>query len=184
MKKFLENVCIVLSSIIVIALMLSGSYVFAQNKTTIEEKSYYVESDSRDGYMEHDLELSTTLTKSYESVKNSYEYDLSIVNGNVISTSTTTGKKEAIYAKGDAKYIGEVNYYYYDAKYIVVLTEDGDLYVNLYKSNQNNIKFKKVNTKNKIKSLRISEKKQRFYEYPAVQLYGVSESGDMEKILF
>ena len=182
MKKFLENVGIVLSIIVVITLIFSASYVFAKDEPTVEDKSYYVESSGKDGYSEKELELSTSLTKKYENVKNSYEYELNVVDGNVVSTSASTGNKESIYSKGDAKYIGEVNYYYYDSKYIIIVTENGEIYANIYKSNQSKMKFRKVATNNKIKELKVVEKKQRFYEYPAVQLFGIDENGNEELI--
>ena len=182
MRRFLENVGLALSAIIVVALMLSGSFVFAQNKNVIEEKSYHVDAHEKDGYIEKDIELSTSLIKKYENSKNSYEYELSVVNGNVISKSLNTGYTEKIYSKGDAKYITELNYYYYDSKYIIIITEDGELYANIYKSNQNKIKFRKIKTNNKVKGIKVVETTQRFYEYPAVQVFGLNEKGDWELI--
>ena len=182
MKKFLENAGIVLSIVIVLTLIFSASYVFAKDEPSVEKKSYYVDSSANDGYTERELGLSTKLTKKYENIKNSYEYELSVVDGNVISTSVATGNKESIYSKGDAKYIGEVNYYYYDSKYIIIVTENGEVYANIYKSNQSKMKFRKIATKNKVKDLKVTEKKQRFYEYPSVQLIGIDEEGNEELI--
>lgn len=182
MKRFFEDVGIILSAIIVIALMLSGSLVFAQNKTSVEEKSYYVDSQENKGYVEKNIELSTSLIKKFENSKNSYEYELSVVDGNVISKSLNTGRTEKIYSKGDAKYIAELNYYYYDSKYIVIITEKGELYANIYKSSQNNIMFKKIKTNNKVFGIKVIETSQRFYEYPAVKVFGVNENGDWELI--
>ena len=182
MKRLLENVGIALSAIIVIALMLSGSFVFAQDKTTVEEKSYHVEEKKNDGYLEKDVELSTKFIKKFENSKNSYEYELSVVNGDVISKSLSTGNIEKIYSKGDAKYIAELNYYYYDSKYIVIITENGELYANIYKSNQSQIKFRKVKTNNKVNSIKVVETTQKFYTNPAVKVFGINENGDWELI--
>ena len=182
MRRFLENVGIALSAIIVIALMLSGSFVFAQDKTVIEDKSYHVSEHENDGYIEKDIELKDKFIKKFENSKNSYEYELSVVDGNVISKSLNTGNTEKIYSKGDAKYITELNYYYYDAKYIIIITENGELYANVYKSNQSKMKFKKVKTNNKVKGIKVVETTQRFYEHPAVKVFGVNENGDWELI--
>ena len=182
MKRFFENVGLALSAIIVIALMLSGSFVFAQNKNVIEEKSYHVDAHENDGYVEKDIELSTSMIKKFENSKNSYEYQLSVVDGNVISKSMNTGHTEKIYSKGDAKYITELNYYYYDAKYIVIITENGELYANIYKSNQSQMKFKKIKTNNKVRGIKVVETTQRFYEYPAVKVFGLNDNGDWELI--
>jgi len=182
MKRLFENIGIALSAVIVLALMLSGSFVFAQDKTTVEEKSYHVEDNKNDGYLEKDIELTNKFIKKFENSKNSYEYELSIVNGNVVSKSLSTNNVETIYSKGDAKYLAELNYYYYDSKYIVIITENGELYANVYKSNQSQIKFRKVKTNNKVRSIKVIETTQRFYAYPAVKVFGVNDNGDWELI--
>ncbi len=182
MKKVLENVGIVFCCFVIFGFMLTGTFVFARDVKGVENKSYYVENKTKaDNYKEETITLSNKLTKKVETSKNSYEYELEIINGNVVLTNLNSGLKEAVYTKGNAKGLAQVNYYY-DAEYILVVTDNGELYTNIYSNKKNQVKFRKVKTNNKIESFKVVEKTQRFYEYPQVQLYGLNEDGDLELI--
>lgn len=182
MKKGLENIIIVFGCIGIFVFMLTGTYVFAKDPTIMEEKSYYLEAEQNKDFVENDLTLSNKITKKVETAQNSIEYELQIVNGNVILINLNNGSKSAVYSKGDAKYLATVDYYYYDSAYILIITEDGSLYTNIYSNNDYHVKFKKIKTVNDVVSLKVLEKKQRFYEYPSVELYGVNSEGSWERI--
>ena len=183
MKKFLENIGIVFCCFAIFCFMLTGTFVFARDNKGVENKSYYVENVTKaDNYKEESIALSNKLSKKVETSKNSYEYEFEVVNGNVVLTNLNSGLKEAVYTKGDAKGLAQVNYYYYDAAYVLIVTENGDLYANIYSNNKNQVKFRKIKTNNKIESFKVVEKTQKFYEYPQVELYGLDKNGDLESI--
>ena len=131
MKKVLENIIIVFGCVGLFVFMLTGTYVFAKDPTVMEEKSYYVEAEKDKDYFEKDLVLSNKVTKKVETAQNSIEYELQIINGNVILINLNNGSKSAVYSKGDAKYLTTVDYYY-DSAYVLIITEDGSLYTNIY----------------------------------------------------
>lgn len=182
MSKKIENISIVLGCIMIFGFMLTASLVFAQGKAPAPKKSYYVEKTASNDFIEKDLELVTKMNKKVETAQNSFEYELDIINGNVVLINLDTGTKEAVYTKGDAKYLASVNFYYYDAAYILIITEDGSLYANIYTNNQNQIKFRKIKTNNKVTGLKVIERKLKFYEYPSVEVYGLNENNDWETI--
>ena len=182
MKKVLENIIIGFGLVGLFIFMLTGTYVFAKDPTVMEEKSYYVEAEKDKDYFEKDLVLSNKVTKKVETAQNSIEYELQIINGNVILINLNNGSKSSVYSKGDAKFLTTVDYYYYDSAYVLIITEDGSLYTNIYSNNDYHVKFKKIKTVNDVRSLKVLEKKQRFYEYPSVELFGVNSEGSWEKI--
>ena len=182
MKRVIENIAICFCCVVVFCFMLTGTYVFAKNPTIIEKKSYHIEKDENKDFKEIDLELSTKVSKKVETSQNSFDYEFRIIDGNVVLVNLNTGFKESVYSKGNAKALAVVDYYYYNSAYTLIITDDGSLYANLYTNNNSNIKFKKIKTNNKVSSLKVLEREQRFYEYPSVELYGVNSNGDWEKI--
>jgi len=182
MKKVFENVFIAVGCFIVVVFTLTGTYVFAKDPTVMENKSYYVESADEKDRVEKNLVLSESITKKVETSQNSIEYEFRIVNGNVILINLNNGSKSAVYSKGDAKALATVNYYYYDSEYVLIITEDGSLYANVYANNDYHVKFKKIKTNNKVNGLMVIERPQRFYEYPSVELYGIDPNGSWERI--
>lgn len=182
MKKLFENIAIVLGCFIIFGFMLTGTYVFAKNPSPLEKKSYYIERETSNDFVEKEIELTTVLSKKVETAQNSYEYQVKIVNGNVVLINLNTGFKESVYSKGNAKFLAQVDYYYYDSTYILIITDEGEIYANIYSNNQSQIKFRKIKTNNNIVELKIIEKQQRFYEYPSVEIYGVNSKGDWERI--
>ncbi len=182
MKKLLENTAIVLGCISIFSVMLTFTIVFAKDTNGIQNKSYYIEMSSANDFIESDLNLVKSLTRKVENYNDTNEYKLEIQKGNVVEINLQNGKKSSVYSKGNAKYLAEVNYYYYDSKYILIITEDGDLYANIYKSGEPKVKFRKVKTSQKISSLKVLERKQKFYEYPSVEVYG-TDSGDNWSII-
>lgn len=184
MKKVMENTAIVLGCISIFAVMLTVTIVFAKDTNNIQRKSYYVEMASANDFIEKDLDLVTSLDKKVETYKDSDEYTLEIQKGNVVQINLKDGSKSSVYSKGDAKYLTEVNYYYYDSKYIFVISEKGDLYVNVYKSGESKVKFRKIATNSKISSMKIVEKNQKFYAYPSVEVYGLDKDENLELIKF
>lgn len=182
MRRILENIAIGICCFIVFGFTLTGTYVFAKNTSKVENKSYYIEKEENKDFTEKDIELTTKSSKNVETTQNKFEYEFQIVDGNVILVNLNNGFKESVYSKGDAKYLANVDYYFYDSLYTLIVTEDGSLYANIYTNNNSKIKFKKIKTNNKISGLKVIEKKQRFYEYPSVELYGVNSNGDWERI--
>ena len=182
MKRVFENVVIAVGCFVVVAFTLTGTYVFAKDPTVMEEKSYHVDGALEKDSERKDLALSESITKKVESAQNSIEYELRIVNGNVILINLNNGSKSAVYTKGDAVGLTSVNYYYYDSEYVLIVTKDGSLYTNVYSNNDYHVKFKKIKTNNKVSGLMVLEKKQRFYEYPSVELYGIDPEGSWERI--
>lgn len=178
MKKF----GIVFGCLVMFGCMLTATFVFADVKEETVRKSYYVENEESNPAIEHNLELVTKLEKKVTNNRNQFNYSLEIVDGNVILTSLLNGSKEAVYSKGDAKYLTEVNFYYYDASFLLLITEDGSLYSNIYTSNDYRFKFRKIKTDNSVESLKVVETEQRFYEYPKVELYGVNKDNNTELI--
>lgn len=182
MKRIIENIAITFCCIIVFGFMLTGTYVFAKNPSKIEKKSYYIAKEENKDFIEKDIELTTKLSKKVETSQNKFEYEFQIVDGNVILVNLNNGFKESVYSKGDAKFLAQVDFYFYDSAYTLIITEDGTLYANIYTNNNSKIKFKKIKTNNKISKLKVLEKEQRFYEYPSVEIFGVNSNGDWEKI--
>lgn len=181
MKKF-ENVKIVLGCIMIFCCMLTATFVFAQGENNNIPKSYYVEKEEDDSSVEKNLELSTTLSKERVTNSNTYDNKLEIINGNVILIDTLTGKKTSVYSKGNAKSLAEVDYYYYNTSYILIITEEGEIYSNIYASSEGKYKFRKVKTNTKIESLKVVETEKKYFEYPSVTLYGLNENSDWELI--
>lgn len=182
MSKKIENISIVLGCVMIFGFMLTASLVFAQGNAPAPKKSYYVEKTSANDFIEKDIKLVTKMNKKVETAQNSFEYELEIINGNVVLIDLDTGSKEAIYTKGDAKYLASVDFYYYDAAYTLIITADGNLYSNIYTDNQNKIKFRKINTNNKVTGLKVIERELKFYEYPSVEVYGLNDNKDWEMI--
>ena len=181
MKNFFVNFGIVLSILTVLTLLLTGTYVFASEPKQILHKSYYIEKKHNANYTEKYLNLSTSVTKKIESSSVSYEYSLDIKDGNVVATNVNNGKKETVYKKGNAKYITSINYYY-NCEYIVIITDDGSLYANVYSNNQDLTKFRKVKMNNKVSKIVVHETKKRFYEYPIVEVFSIDENNNVEAI--
>ena len=131
-------------------------------------------------YAQNDLTLTNKISKKVETSKKKVEYSVEISKGNVIVKNKNTGKKTTVYRKGNAKGLAQVNYYFYDATYILMVTEDGTLYANVYSSDKEDVKFRKIKMNMKVNSLMIRETVKRFYEYPIVSLYGVDKEGNWE----
>lgn len=182
MKRVLENVAIGVGCFVVFVFTLTGTYVFAKDPTVMEDKSYHVEGQQEKDRTQKNLDLSESITKKVETSQNSIEYEFRIVNGNVLLINLNNGSKSAVYTKGDALGLTTVNYYYYDSEYVLIVTKDGSLYTNVYPNSDYHVKFKKINTNNKVFGLMVLEKKQRFYEYPSVELYGIDSDGSWERI--
>lgn len=182
MKRVIENVAIGICCAIIFCFMLTGTYVFAKNPAKIAKKSYHITKEENEDFKEIDLELKTKLAKKVETSQNSFEYEFQIKDGNVILVNLNNGFKESVYSKGNAKYLAVVDYYFYDSAYTLIITDDGNIYANIYTNNSSNVKFKKIKTNNKVSGLKVLEREQRFYEYPSVELYGVSPNGDWERI--
>lgn len=178
----MRNFGLVLGLILVFCGMLTGTIVFADTEETVEKKSYYVEAEVTNDSIEKDLELVNSLEKKVTTKNTKLNYRLDIEEGNVILTNLDSNKTKKIYSKGNAKYITEVNFYYYDATYLLIITEDGSLYSNIYSSVEDEIKFRKIKTNNKVTSMKVVETTQRFYEHPKVELFGLNETGDWELI--
>lgn len=182
MKKNYDNITIFFGFLIVFTCMLTATFVFAKDDDGLLKKSYQIEKKENVNYTEKELTLTNKLSKTVVVNGIATNYELEVVNGNVVQTNLDTGEKEAIYAKGDAAKISEVNYYYYNAAYILIVTEDGTLYSNVYKSSEDKTHFVRIKTNNEIQGLKVVEKTIQFYEYPSVELYGVNIKGDWEKI--
>ncbi len=181
MKKILENTGIVLGISIVLGLMFTGSLAFAEPKVKTN-KSYYVEKTENVNYTQSDLELSTKLTKKVETEKNTTEYSVEISKGNVILKNVNTGKKLKVYKKGNAKYLAQVDYYFYDTQYILIITDNGAVYANVYPNSSYDVKFRKIKMNMKVDKIMTRETNKRFYEYPIVSLFGVDKDGNWEAI--
>lgn len=173
MKSRLNNMRIVFSCAAIFCCMLTATFVFAQDKGVIAKKSYYVEKTVDNNYVEKNLDLKKSINKT---VVNEYEgktYTLSIKDGDVVATDNNNFNT-VIYDKGDAKYLSEVNLYYYDTAYILIVTEQGELYANIYKSSDENVQFRKLDVNN-IQKLKVIER-ETLYEYPSVELYGLDNN--------
>ncbi len=184
MKKVLENVGIVLCFAIIIGFMFTGSMAFASEpKYDTTNKSYYFKRDEKSlNYHNIDLVMSDNLLKKVESSRSSVEYKLIIKDGNVYSDNLNDGSRTIVYSKGDAKALAQVDFYYYNSAYVLIVTEDGSLYANLYTNNDYRVKFKKIKTNNRVTKLTTTETEKRFYDYPIVELYGVDQDGNWELI--
>lgn len=183
MKKVLENVGIVLCFAIIIGFMFTGSLAFASEPKYKDNKSYYFKKDEKSlNYHNIDLVLSDSLLKKVETSKSSIEYRLDIIDGNVISTNLNDGSKTKVYSKGNAKSLAQVDYYYYNSAYTLIVTDNGELYANVYQNNDYRVKFRKIKTDKKIEKLTTTETEKRFYDYPSVELYGVDLDGNWEPI--
>lgn len=182
MVKKIGNIRIIMGCIMIFSLMLTATFVFAKDNELPIRKSYYIEKIADNNYEEKELALVNNLNKTVIGEYDGKSYDLQIVDGNVILKDIATDLTRTIYDLGDAKYLSEVNLYYYNASYILIVTEKGELYANIYKSNDENIEFRKINLKNKIHSLKVIERKIAFYDDPSVELYGLNEDGHWEII--
>lgn len=178
MKKF----GIIFGCVVMFSCMLTATFVFADVKEKPIKKSYYVENEANNTSIELNLDLTNKLEKKVTNNRTQFNYSLEIVDGKVYLTSLTNGSKECVYSKGDAKYLTEVNFYYYDSSYLLLITEDGSLYSNIYSSNDYRFKFRKIRTNNYVNTMKVVETKQRFYEHPKVELFGVDEEGNWELI--
>ena len=181
MKKILENTGIVLGISIVLGLMFTGSLAFAEPKVNTN-KSYYVEKTENLNYTQSDIELTTKLTKKVETKKSSTEYSVEIDNGNVVLKNVNTGKNLKVYKKGDAKYLAQVDYHFYDTQYILIITDKGAVYANVYPNSSYDVKFRKIKMNMKVDKLMVRETNKRFYEYPIVSLFGIDKDGNWEAI--
>ena len=177
MLKSLNHIRIVTGCITIFFCMLTASLVFAKGDEIITKKSFYRPVASNNEYV--DKNIVDTIEKTTTS---GITYDVQIVDGNVIQKNVNTNTSSKIYTKGDAKYLAEVNYYFDDACYILVTTEDGDLYANVYKNNEDKAEFRKINTNFDIDNLKVREKELGFYDYPDVSLFGQEQDGKWKEI--
>lgn len=181
MKK--KNVELVLGLFIIVVFGLTATFVFATETKDPVVKSYKLEEKYDNKVTtEKELPIVTNVTKTVKSSKNDTSYELAVVDGNVVLINLSTGVKRSVYSKGDAIGLAEVDYHYYDAQYVLLVTADGDVYANVYKSNQEDVRFVKVSSNANVKSLKVLETKHYFYEYPAVELYGITENDAWELI--
>ena len=180
MKK--KNVELVLGLFIVFVFAVTATLVFATDtREPIIQKSYKLEEKyDKKKTNEKDLTVVKNITKTVATKGTSYE--LSIDKGNVYLTNLKTGSKRSVYSKGDAIGLSEVDLYYYDTQYVLVLTDTGDVYANVYKSSEEDVRFRLVSKGADVKSFRVLETNHHFYEYPAVELYGITESDNWELI--
>lgn len=182
MLKSLNHIRIVTGCITIFFCMLTATLVFATEGEVITKKSYYIPPTANNKYIEKNVNLVSTMKKSVTIDRSDKTYNLKIVKGNVYQVDIETGEETKVYYKGNAKYLAEVNFYFYDAAYTLIITEDGSLYANIYKNGDTRIKFRKVNTDFKITELKVLEKELKFYEYPNVALYGQSGDGNWKII--
>lgn len=180
MKKIFESGLIVLGLSISLGLLFTGTFAFATEPKYNSNMSYHVKKDEVMDYAQNNLELTTKIKKKVETKNKSEEYIVEISKGNVIVKNKNTGKKTTAYRKGNAKYLSQVNFYFYDATFILMITDDGKLYANVYSSDKKDVKFRKIKMNMKVESLMIRESVKRFYEYPIVSLYGVDKDGNWE----
>lgn len=176
-KKFKYE--IMMGLVFVFGFMLTATFVFAKDKEPeIKKINYRVQSNPKYNYTEKEI----SLVKSIEKNSNGVTYKLSIVNGHVVLTNTKTNKDKVVYANGDARGLAEINYYYYDATYIVIVTRSGELYANVFKNNEEDVYFRKVKLNNTINKLKVVEKDLKFYEHPAIELFGLDDKDNWELI--
>ena len=180
MKK--RNVELVLGLFIVFVFTVTATLVFATGtKEPVLKKSYKIEEQyDKKTTSEKDLSVVKNVTKT--DSKNGTSYELTVEDGNVYLTNLKNNKKRSVYSKGDAAGLAEVDLYYYDTQYILILSDSGDVYANVYKSNEEDVRFRLVSHDADIKSFKVLETNHYFYEYPAVELYGVSDNDNWELI--
>lgn len=173
---------IIFSVVMISACLFMTNLVMAQTQDTDKPKSFYIEKKDETGVLEVDPRLTTSMEKEGTVGKDSFSYRLDIVRGNVIKTNELTGGRSVVYDGGNAQYLSEVNYYYYGATYIVIITDNGDLYSNVYTNNEGIHEFRKVETNNPIVKLKVLEHELKYSEYPNVEVYGVDVAGNWELI--
>jgi hypothetical protein len=181
MKK--KNVELVLGLFIIVVFTLTATFVFAQDTKDPIKRSYKLD-DKYDAKTtsEKDLSIVSSVTKTVSTSKKDTSYELQVLNGNVVLINLSDGTKRSVYSKGDAIGLSEVDLYYYDTQYILVLTESGDVYANVYKSNEENVRFRLVSKGSDVKKIKVLETNHYFYEYPSVEIYGVTENNNWELI--
>ena len=178
-KKFKYE--IIMGLVFVFGFMLTATFVFAKDKEPeIKKINYRVQSNPKYNYIEKEISLSKSIEKTVS--KNNETYKLSVSNGNVILTNTKTNRGRVVYSNGDARGLAEINYYYYDATYIVIVTNKGELYANVYKNNEADVYFRKVKLNNTINKLKVVEKELKFYEHPSIELFGLDDEDNWELI--
>lgn len=180
--KAVRTFNIIFSVVMISACLFMTNLVMAQTQGEDKPKSFYIEKKDETGVLEIDPELTTSIEKDGTNDKGSFSYRLDIVNGNVIKTNELTGGRDFVYDGGNALYLSEVNYYYYGAAYIVIITDNGDLYSNVYTNSEGIHEFRKVNTNSPVASLKVLEHELKYSEYPNVEVYGVDASGNWELI--
>ena len=179
-----NKIKIFLGIIAICTCMLTVTFVMAssKNKEAIHP-NYYLGKVADDRYSSKDLVFKSTIKKEVTNNNRVKNYQLKVQNGNVYLINTSNGSKKVVYSKGNAKYLTEVNLYYYDTAYALIITDSGELYANIYRSNEENIMFRKIKTKTRINKLVALEYTfSSFKLYPRVQLYNVDPFGGRELI--
>lgn len=180
--KVVKAFSVIFSVVMISACLLMTNLVMAQTQDTNKPKSFYIEKKDETGVLELEPKLTTSLEKDGTNGKDSFSYKLEIINGNVVKTNDLTGDVSFVYEGGNAQYLTEVNYYYYGATYIVIITDNGDLYSNAYATGEGLLAFRKVRTNSPVTSIKVLEHELKYSEYPNVEVYGVDAGGNWELI--
>ncbi len=182
MLKSVNHIRIVTGCMAIFFCMLTASFAFVQKEDVITKKSYFIAPASNNEYEEKSIDLVDVVDRTVRVdglVKN---YQVKIKEGKVVQVDLDTGKEMKVYDKDNAQFLVEVNFYYYDSAYILMITDDGQLYTNIYKSSNDPIKFRKVETSTPVKKMKVIERDLKFYEYPNVELYATNDDENWEKI--